>query len=396
MGLVLYNIPTGPCFSRNPIRYKVGTDKDLETVGLYIEALVEFMGINSTTYTEVIRYPLTPDNIGIVEIDLSRIANRLLTYATPSTENSLVKDAASQTGKLRVTFTEYDFEGDDDIIVTDEILIVKGGIAHERFQVNTFWQNRFNDFKLLTWMPRTRSMRTWVNDYVSYMHKEEDVLGALVEVRLTYTDESTDTFTLFFPGNTAKENHVYHIPCGYKNLALDTVDPSKKVWYYTVQVMDGTTPLSELQTFEMNYDPAYETFYLSYFNSLGGFESIPILGEHTLNISRDYDLININTSRSNYNGMTVPAMSRMNRVTEETSYKANIGVIDEWELHDLRRELFLSEEIYTIRNNRWWPVNVLDKSMDFGPINAQIKEVPIEWSYAFSNTQYTPAAIAFW
>jgi hypothetical protein len=83
-------------------------------------------------------------------------------------------------------------------------------------------------------------------------------------------------------------------------------------------------------------------------------------------------------------------MSRMNRVAEQTSYRANIGVVHGWNLHDLRRELFLSTDIFTRKNNRWWPVNVLDKSADFGPVSAQVKEVPIEWSYAFSNTQYTP------
>jgi hypothetical protein len=80
----------------------------------------------------------------------------------------------------------------------------------------------------------------------------------------------------------------------------------------------------------------------------------------------------------------------MNRVAEQTSYRANIGVVHGWNLHDLRRELFLSTDIFTRKNNRWWPVNVLDKSADFGPVSAQVKEVPIEWSYAFSNTQYTP------
>jgi hypothetical protein len=392
MGLVLYNIPSSQNFTRNPIRYKVGTDIDVTTVGLYIEALVEFQPMGSATWAEVIRYPLSPDSIGIVEIDLSRIAHRLLEFATPSPVSMVGKDATTHTGNLRVTFTEYDADTNAEggtPTVTDAVLIVKGGLAHERYQNNVWFDNRYTTNKFLTWLPATREQLPWVNDYISYLHLAADAPDAELLITVTFTDATTDTITIPLPGG-ATENHVYHLPCGYANCAMAALDPAKKVWKYTVQVMDDTTELSEEVTFIMKYDGQYETFHLSYFNSLGGFESIALTGDHSLTINREYDLVDITTNRSSYNGTTVPAMSRMNRVAEQTSYRANIGVVHGWNLHDLRRELFLSTDIFTRKNNRWWPVNVLDKSADFGPVSAQVKEVPIEWSYAFSNTQFTP------
>jgi hypothetical protein len=392
MGLVLYNIPSTQNFTRNPIRYKVGTDIDVTTPGLYIEALVEFQAMGSATWAEVIRYPLSPDSIGVVEIDLSRIAHRLLEFATPSPANMVAKDATTQTGNLRVTFTEYDADTNAEggtALVTDSVLIVKGGLSHERYQSNIYFDNRYNTHKFLTWLPATREQLPWVNDYISYLHLAANAADAELLITVTFTDATTDTISIPLPGG-ATQNHVYHIPCGYANCAMAALDANKKVWKYTVQVMDDVTELSEEVTYIMKYDGGYETFHLSYFNSLGGFESIALTGDHSLTINREYDLVDVTTNRSSYNGATVPAMSRMNRVAEQTSYRANIGVVHGWNLHDLRRELFLSTDIFTRKNNRWWPVNVLDKSADFGPVSAQIKEVPIEWSYAFSNTQYTP------
>lgn len=396
MGLVLYNTPPAINFSRNPIRFKVGTDIALTTTGLYIEALIEFKKISENTWTEVIKYPLTPDSQGIVEIDLSRIANTLLEFDPPSPQTMTAKDAAKQTGFIRVTFTEFDSvnnqEGGDNAEL-DEILIIKGGIAHERYQNNTWFTNRYPDFKFLTWMPAIREQLPWVNDYISYLHLGANAANAEAIIDVTFTDNTTDQITIPLPGG-ARQNHVYHIPCGYANCNIAELDTSKKVWKYTVQVFDGNTPLSEQAQYIMRYDAQYETFHLSYFNSLGGFESIPLTGDHTLTVQRDFDMVNITTNRSSFNSTIVPAMSRMNRVTEQQIFRGNIGVVNGWTIHDLRRELFLSPEIYTRKNNRWWPVNVLDKSSDFGPFNAQIKEVQIEWAYAFSNTQYTPELAA--
>jgi Fibronectin type III domain len=392
MGLVTYNLPPSTCFSANPIRYKIGTDIDLETIGLYVLCKVEFSAISPESFSEQISFPLTPDSLGIVEIDLSRIAHRLVSFKAPTLAVA-VQEATTHTGKIRVTFTEYsqDLPTGGTPETMDDVVIIKGGISHERWQSNTWFANRYPDYKLLTWMPQTRDQLPWVNDWITYLHLDADAAAVTAKIITTFTDATTNTQTLAFPASAAKQNKVYHIPAGYLNLNLGSIDPDKTVHYYTIQVFADATAISELVTWYMDHSkPGYETFHLNYFNSIGGFDSMPILGDHTQTVTRDFDLVDTNTSRSNFNGLFVPAMSRMNRVSEQLTYKANIGVTASWTLHDLRRELFLSKEIYTRKKNRWWPVNVLDKSPDFGPVNAQIKEVGIEWAYAFNNTHYTP------
>jgi hypothetical protein len=392
MPLVTYSIPPATVFSANPIRYKVGTDIDLETVGLYIQCKVEFSAISPESFAEVITFPLTPDSLGIVDIDVSRIANRLVTYAAPTLAKT-VQEATAHTGKIRCTFTEYsaDLPTGGTPLVMDEIILIKGGLANQRYQSNTWFDNRYPDYKLLTWQPQERDQYPWVNDWITYLHLDADAASVTAKIITTFTDATTNTQTISFPGSAAVQNKVYHIPAGYINLALDAIDTEKIVHYYTIQIFAGSTAISELVTWYMKMDePGYETFHFNYFNSLGGFESIALTGEHTMQVNRDFELVDTNTSRSNYNSLFVPAMSRMNRVVEQVSFKANIGVTRQWSLHNLRREIFLSDEIYTRKNNRWWPVNVLDKSIDFGPVSAQVKEAAIEWAYAFSNTQFTP------
>lgn len=395
MGLVTYTIPPAKCFTRNPIRYKIGTDLPVDTPGLFILCTVAYKLPTALDYTEVVSFPLTPDSIGLVEVDLARIADKLVTNYVPTLAQT-IQPATGQLAQLQVTFTEFSLEltNGGTPVVADAVLIVKGGLAHERWQNNTWFDNRYTDYKLLTWMPTTRDQLPWCNDWVSYLHLAANATMAKALISIVYTDATTDTVEIDFPAETAVQNTLYTIPAGYANLGLAALAPDKIVHYYTLQVFSDATAISELITWYMQYPPEYETFHLNYFNSLGGFDCMPITGEHTLAIARDFDQVMLNTSRSNYNTLMVPAMSRMNRVSEQTSYKANIGVTFSWGLHDIRRELFLSEEVHTRKNNRWWPVSVQDKSVDMGPVNAQVKEVPIEWAFAFSNTQYTPEGAA--
>jgi hypothetical protein len=391
MGLVTYNIPHATCFTANPIRYKIGTDIDLETPGLYVQCLVENRAIGDTAWTQVLGFPLTPDSLGIVEIDLSRIAHRLLTFKAP-TLTATIQKANTQTGEMRVTFTEYhqDLPEGGDPVQMDEIVLVKGGLSHERWQQNTWFDNRYENYKILSWQPTTRNIYPWVNDWLTYLHLGANAADAKAVITFYHTDETSDSVQYDFPADTALQNCIYHIPAGYLNTNIAGFYPEKTIHYYTIQVFSDATAISELITFNMQYDAGYETYHFNFFNSLGGFESIPVTGEHSMQGTRDYELVDSNTSRSNFNSLFVPAKSRMNRVTEQISFKANLGVLHSWNLHDVRRELFLSEEILMRKNNRWWPINVLDKTVDLGAVSAQVKDLPIEWAYAFNNSKYTP------
>jgi len=77
-------------------------------------------------------------------------------------------------------------------------------------------------------------------------------------------------------------------------------------------------------------------------------------------------------------------------VLEQMTYKGNIGATDSISFQDLRRELFLSRQLYLPKTDRWWPVNITDRTVNLGRLSAQLRELNIEWSYAWQNSQYTP------
>lgn len=391
MGLVLYTIPPQRNWSRNPIRIKAGTDLPLSTVGLYIQCRVLF-GVGDAAPTEVISYPLTPDSSGMVDIDLKTLVDKLLTLQLPTLGDAITK-VSSQFGTVAIELVEYSIDLPDGGTPLDggSYTIYKGGVAYERWQGSAWFDSYYTTHKFLSYMGGQRTVQPWQPNWLSYLHMNDTSLDVNMVVGLYYTDGTEDVTTLSFPdGATAESNKIYHLRVGYDQLGLGAIDPTKRVHYYTVKLQSDGTDLTETISFLMDYTPNYEQIAFTFFNSIGGIDTLLILGEQKKTVVRDFDLVDLNTSRSNMGGEILPAQSAMNTVQEQITYKGNIGFTEDARQHDLRRELFMSRNIYQAQQSRWWPVNVTDKSVDKGALFAQVRDCDIEWSYAYSNENYTP------
>ncbi len=392
MSLVLYTIPPEYNWSRNPIRFKAGTDKPLTTAGLYIQCRVSFATMGGTLQ-EVVRFPLTPDAQGLVEVDLQRIVDKLMDATLPS-QTATVQQIAKHSGTLEVTFVEYSIDNPTGTSVTNagSFTIIKGGIAYQRWQGQAWFANWYTTRKILSWFGLQRTVNTWQQLWLSYLHLLANDTGYVVKTQVYFTDGTNTAGPTFnFPSSgVVTENYLYHIPAGYTQLGIGAVNTAKVVHYYTVGVYKSTTLKSELITCLMDYTPDYRQIQFVFFNSLGGLDTVCLKGEQNEQFGRDYDLIDLNTSRSNVAGTILPAQSAMNRVLEQQTFKGNIGVTDEIQVQDLRRELFLSRSIYTPKNSRWWPVNVVDTTVETGELISQLRELDIEWRYSWANENYTP------
>jgi hypothetical protein len=393
MALVLYTIPPENNFSRNPIRFKVGTDTPVTTVGLYIQCRLSF-ATKGSTLAEVIRFPLTPDANGLAEVDMQRLVDRMMEYQLP-TIDATVQKIATHTGTMQVHFVEYsvDVPNGGTPVDAGTFNVVKGGIAYEKWTGQAYFANWYTTpRRLLTWFGLERTVSTWQHLWLSYLHLAASDTGYAVKTTVYFTDgTSTAGPTIDFPATGAvTEGYVYHIPAGYTQLDMGSVDIDKRVHYYNVGVYEGVTLVSEMLTCLMDYTPDYEMLQFVFFNSLGGLDVIRLKGEQQQQLNREFDLVDINTSRSNIGGYTLPAQSGQNQVLEGRSFKGNIGWTDDIDLQDLRRELFLSPAIYMPYGTRWRPVNVTDKTVNLGKLNDQLRELDIEWSYAWVNENYTP------
>lgn len=393
MALVLYTIPPSVNFSRNPIRFRVGTDTLVTTVGLFIQCRVSFATMGNTP-AEVIRFPLTPDAQGLAEIDLQRICDRLMTLQMP-TLTATIQKISTHSGILEVGFVEYSVDEPEGTAVLNagSFTLIKGGISYERWTGQAWFANWYTiPRRLLSWFASERTISTWQQLWLSYLHLPEDDTLFALKTTVYFTDgTSASGPVLEFPESGAViSKHVYHLPAGYSQLGIAAVNPTKRVHYYTVGVYGNTTLVSELITCMMDYTPDYEQLEFVFFNSLGGLDTLRLKGEHQQQLNRDFDLVDINTSRNPIGAYILPANIQQNQVLEGRSFKGNIGLVDDIKLQDLRRELFLSNAIYSPFGSRWRPVNVLDKTVSLGKLNDQLREIDIEWSYAWVNENYTP------
>ena len=392
MSLVVYTIPPPINFSKNPMRIVLGTDLPLSTVGLSIEAIISFGKIGEPA-EEVLSYPLTPDGLGIVEIDLSRIADSLLSCELPPIAGGTSK-ATGQSGQFSIDFVEKTLalpDGGTPETVTD-IIVIKGGIAYEVWTGQAWFANVYpTPRKIMSWQSN-RFVATWEKTWLTYLHLTDTAADYYLLPMVHFTDGTSEAGShITFPDTTAVQYLFYHFAAGYDQLAIGSVNVAKTVHFYTLTVYDDTdTEVSETVRFNMDYSPVYDRLQFVYFNSLSGLDSVKLLGEHQQAPVRTFELVDRNTSRGNYRNEELPAQSGMNSVFEQMVYKGNIGLADDAQTQDLRRELFLSLNIFIPKTTRWWPVNVVDRTVGLGKLNAQLRELDIDWNYAWQNTQYTP------
>jgi len=394
---VLYSIPASTSWSGNPIRFVAGTDTSLDTEGLHIAATIFFRSAAATAFAEAITFPLTPDAQGLVEIDVANILHRLLSIDPPPQELEVVA-TANAAGVFYVRFTEKTLANPagDTPMDTDEFSVIRGGIAYEQWQGSGWFANIYpTPRKILSWYSSTRQLFTWQQLWLSYLHLTAATTGTVaVEHKVFYTDGTTETLPAIpFPDDEALPLRTYHIPAGYDQLDMANADPDKRVHYYTLQVMEDDTALSELITTYPDYRPVYEPTQFLYVNSLGGFDTIAILGEQDEGLRREFELVDYNVSRARLNTYNLPAQGGMNAVSEAQTFRGNIGNTDDATLQDLRRELFLSTQLWEPKYGRWWPINILNSTVGKGMLDAQVRNIQVEWGYAWQNPYFTPENI---
>lgn len=399
MAVTIIERPGEISFSRNPIRYSLQTDTSLATPGLKIDVglfFKEFLSGGFPPTTAIIEVPLTPDSNGIVSIDFNKILDSLVINELPLLSATGVQISTKNIGQFFIKYRETTTASPSPSWTTDSASyrqVLKGGLPYQLWQrANYFVAYNSPTKPCLTWQKSGRSIGPTEKSWLSYIHLNADTTNVNAKVSIFYTDgtSSIDAVTVAFPATNVYQYAVYQIPVGIEQLNLTSINPSKTIHYYGVRIEDATVVLKENYYFYPDYRNTYSTTQFNYFNSLGGFDSVRLLGDVTREARYESEVAEISTNDINYNENELAKRQFTQQVTEQLIYKGSIGLMDDDYEMDVKRDLRISKGIYEAKYDRWWLVNLVNSPVNLGSTSDPIKDFPIEWTYGIENENYAP------
>lgn len=382
----------------NSVYYQLYSAAAAADPTIFFEVRVFFKFANGTDYTEIITLPLTPVN-GSVKFNIQDVLHAHLKFNFPDLHpGETIVEVAEQSGAFYIDFREISAAAPDPAWDSSEVAyfrqILKGGIHAFQFKGNNYWLNYHPDNKpFLTWQPSGKLATYKERMYLAW-YCQQQVLppNMIVRVIVTFADTTTATKEFVIP-NT--QHHVYYIPTGAAQLNLQLLGLGKRIWYWTVQVLDITTPLtpvaaSQIYQYYLDNRNDYNGITLHYRNSLGGIDSVRVRGvidtslQHTLTetsglLESDYFMKD-----------QLPALNSVLKAKETVSFRGDIGHLSKEE-QDRLRDAFLNRQCFQERNGKWWPVKLTNTNTKLRSTNDKRWSMPIEWQWADGGSYfYTP------
>jgi len=393
MAVSLNERPYEVAFSKNPIRYKFSTDTALSTPGLKIDVQLwhRKFGDAGLSFVQIFELSLVPDNVGKVEIDLSKVLDSLTDYVLPVINSSLLQEAFDQSGQYYIRYREVTTATPSPAWISelsDSRVVIKGGLPHQQWQGPNYFINQTG---ILTWQKTGRYIGPAEKAWLTYLHlgtNNQADMSAMVNIYYTDGTSTINAVTVTFDTDVPKYG-IYRVPCG-SQLALKDIDPAKVIHYYTVRIVAESTSLTVEFKYVVDYRANYSKTTLYYFKSLGGFDGIRLLGELGKKTSYDRQYAEKTLGDKYYLTSEIAAMQENIKNQEQEIYSGSVGLMDDMDQYDRLRDLMLSTKVHQIKFNRWSPVVITNTSIDHGNNLDPIKDFPVEFTPGYVNESYAP------
>lgn len=393
MAISIIERPYDINWSRNPIRYKLKTDKDVTTPGFYIQVNILFSKLNANTFNQIVTLSLLPDSTGICSLDISNILNGMLDYDIPQVMPAITP-CINQVGNFRVQYREVSQELPNlDWTQDMTMAVIKGGISYEQWRGPNFFSNYMLTAKpFLTWQKSGFLCDTKQPLFLHFIQMYVANGQMKCNYKIHYTDGTEDISKVILFGNDtpSPQYGIWSIPAGISQMGLDIINPDKMIQWYEMSVEDSTGILAMPYRFNLDYRPFYDSFYFNFFNSLGGIDSIRIRGEWEQTQARTFDQVETEDAEYYLNANQIRAKAYQENVQETISYKGNAGFIDNVDVLDAYRELMLSSKIMQLQQDRWMFLIITPDKTSFAFNKQALRSLAVEWQYTFSNRNYTP------
>lgn len=343
-----------------------------------------------------------PDANGKFSIDVGAIADSYLKYFIPP--HGLNRHQYANDQRIEIFVNPKIYIGTQELTLSanpvQSQIILKGGLSYEYTapvgnyepHVDSFGHNRsplafFNNPE-----------RIFKEDvfFLYFIKPANFGVNVLYEYALTYflIDEMvTVTGTIETIALTAGR-YVIAVPAGYNQLGLEAHLPSGAVPVsYSLQVRYNNSPYNVVMigpvTFKLDHRKFYNSYQLLYRNSLGGLQPLRLLG------AVDFE--------AEYNGETGQRVAPDSYITngnlepqqstpwneEQPKFTGNTGFLDKFEA-DRMRDLFLSRQVFEVKDNRLIPVVINKGNVKFFSNNDSLINVQVDWQHAFINNFFSP------
>lgn len=387
-------------YSLNPVRYLVEINNP-DTPGCALE--VELYMLNYPDVYNAVTNPgtlvtaqtLYPNPDGKVYFYCEDFLNSHLEWQLPSIfldgNPGDVIAVTSQLKKYYIRYRQITRSNPSPPWATDAdniLMVLKGGVAKEKFDRNNFFINYLPDKKpFLTWQPSDHFIGIDETKCLTYLHHDDSTPELLLKARVVYTDGTEDIVEKAFP--PLAESLLFHLPSSVKHIT-ETIVNDKIIWYYDISVVSTTgTEYTNVFRLYVDYRKFYNMFSFFYNNSLGGMDTVRILGEYDIEIVREYTDIQKATG-GDFSGPELPTENGAININKYEVYKGDAGFQNSPAMHDSLQDLLLSDNCFRIVFNRWLRVINMQKTQQMGSNKDTKWNFLLQWRYTFNNTQYTP------
>jgi hypothetical protein len=384
-------------FSKNPMTYTVvivpyGILQRKQDFRIRIGVEVE-KEYGSGIFAEVKSQIIYPDNGGKVEIDISSIADAYLHFYTPRPGLIVPTQVKQQSGRFRINVI---VQKDGQLyanLASDACIAIKGGLAYEQENVAKF----FTDYIATQHKPlhffADKEMVLDEKRFLTWLYSAVANEDQILKWKL-YFDDGTNATASAADGLPAQLWGMYIAPIGYAQLqqALPIAVGIKTPVYFTVEVNTASYAVVAPIAFYLEQRSFYNSKTLLYTNSIGGKETMRILGE--IDASADYTATNAEriTPPGNISNALLVAQNVATQNVELEKFSGNTNFISLQKL-DRLRDLLLSTIVYEIKNDRLIPAIINKKTVKFYSNKDSLYGMAIEWQNAYNNTMYTPQGL---
>lgn len=382
----------------NSVYYELYSAAALADASIVFEVRIFFKQSDAADYTLLTTLPLVPVQ-GSVKFNIQDILHAHLEYLMPDLHaGATVVEISKQSGSFYIDFREITAVNSNPPWDSSEVNyfrhILKGGIHTYQFKGNNYWLNYHpENMPFLTWQQSGRLASIRERMYLSWYCQAVVASPNLVaRVVVTFTDASTATQDLVIANQL---HRVYHIPAGATQLDLQGLGPAKRIWYWTIRVMDITDPdvpilLSQLFKYNLDNRNDYNDTTLHYRNSLGGIDSVRIRGVVETNLQYAITETTGLLESDYFMKDQLPALDSIHKAKETVVFRGDIGHLGKEE-QDRLRDAFLNRQCFHERLSKWWPVKLLNANTRLRISTDKRFALPIEWQYADGGSYfYTP------
>lgn len=377
-------------FSLNEIRYVLNVT-DPAAPGCAVDFELYYHDVTGSVGILFKSFTLTPTSDGIIYCHVRDYLDSLLTPQLPAINGATIQPVRDQVKYFYIRYREVTTADPDPQWKTDvanKRIVLMGGVEQMKHRRNNFFVSYLASTKaFLTWQPSNRFVFADERHYLSFLLTSP--ADFTLQVHTVFTDLSSHDTSVAY---TAGDDVLFRIKAGAHDLSLDAIDTSRKLYYYDIQVIktsDGGI-LASPHRFYLEYRPLYSFTDILFFNSIGGLDAVRVKGEVSWTIDNTGDDVEHITGGQLFDTDRPQAQYTQVNQLKKDNYKGDAGWCRSPMQQEALVELLLSKGRYEIVDGRWIGIVNLKKSLDLRLSTDKKWSFPVEWSYGYSDSVFTP------